>query len=44
MNGNEQLNHQLVFEHLGLLQQTIVKLMLINYIIRNFMLTLYLTA
>lgn len=40
MNRNEQLIHQLLFDQTGLLQQTLVKAMLINYIICNVTLTL----
>ncbi|MFT6086277.1 MAG: hypothetical protein ACI9UD_001541 [Glaciecola sp.] len=43
MNRHKQLNQQLLFNHSGALQQTVVNSMLINYIIANFTLTLYLT-
>jgi hypothetical protein len=41
MNRNEKLNHEFVFDRLAQMQQTLVKVMLINYIERHFLTTRY---
>ncbi|GAC28672.1 hypothetical protein GPAL_1810 [Glaciecola pallidula DSM 14239 = ACAM 615] len=41
MNRDEKLNHEFVFDRLTQMQQTLVKVLLINYITCHFLTTLY---